>query len=94
MLVVYFDRQVIPGSSEYVLCHLVDHELGSFRSAINDDNGAPAYHPGALIKIILLAYSRGIIGSRRIESARSENILFIVVSGESGITALDHKMPP
>lgn len=49
----------------------------------NDDDGASAYHPGVLIKIILLAYSRGIIGSRRIEAACRENILFIAVSGDS-----------
>ncbi len=27
LLPVDFDRQVIPGSFEYALCHLVDHEL-------------------------------------------------------------------
>ncbi len=86
LLAVDFDQQVIPGSFEHALCHLVDHELdlSSFHLRYkNDDNGASAYHPGALIKIILLAYSRGIIGSRRIEAACRENILFIAVSGDS-----------
>jgi transposase len=86
LLAVDFDRQVIPGSFEHALCYLVDHEmdLSSFHSRYkNDDNGASAYHPGALIKIILLAYSRGIIGSRKIEAACRENILFIAVSGDS-----------
>lgn len=27
LLPVDFDRQIIPGSFEYALCHLVDHEL-------------------------------------------------------------------
>lgn len=27
LLAVDFDRQVIPGSFEHALCHLVDHEL-------------------------------------------------------------------
>ena len=27
LLPVDFDRQVIPGSFEYALCHLVDHQL-------------------------------------------------------------------
>lgn len=86
MLAVDFDRQVIPGSFEHALCHLVDHELdlSPFHLRFkNDENGAPAFHPGALIKIILLAYSRGLISSRKIEAACRENMLFIAVSGDS-----------
>ena len=49
----------------------------------NDIDGAPAFDPAALIKIILLAYSRGIISSRKIEAACRENVLFIAVSGDS-----------
>jgi len=36
-----------------------------------------------LLKIILLAYSRGIVSSRRIEAACRENVLFMAVSGDS-----------
>ncbi|MDO8357187.1 MAG: hypothetical protein Q7U76_12420 [Nitrospirota bacterium] len=53
-----FDQQVIPGSFEHALCHLVDHELdlaGFHARYKNDDEGAPAFDPAALIKIILLA---------------------------------------
>lgn len=67
LLPVNFDRQVIPGSFEHALCYLVDHELdlASFHARYkNDDNGAPAFDPAVLIKIVLLAYSRGIISSR------------------------------
>jgi transposase len=35
-----------------------------------------------LLKIILLAYSRGLIGSRRIEAACRQNVLFMAVSGD------------
>ena len=49
----------------------------------NDETGAPAYHPGVLLKVVLLAYSRGIVGSRRIEAACRENVLFMAVSGDS-----------
>jgi transposase len=83
---VDFDQQVIPGSFEHALCHLVDHELDltEFHARYkNDDEGAPAFDPAALIKIILLAYSRGIISSRKMESACRENVLFIAVSGDS-----------
>jgi len=75
LLPVDFDRQVIPGSFEYALCHLVDRELdlSAFHARYrNDLEGASAFDPAVLIKIILLAYSRGIIHSRKIADA-SEN---------------------
>lgn len=86
LLPVDFDRQVIPGSFEYALCHLVDHELdlSAFHTRYkNDFEGAAAFDPAVLIKIILLAYSRGIISSRKIEAACRENVLFMAVSGDS-----------
>jgi len=86
LLPVDFERQVIPGSFEYALCHLVDHQLdlSAFHTRYkNDIEGAPAFDPAVLLKIILLAYSRGIIHSRKIEAACRENILFIAVSGDS-----------
>ena len=86
LLPVDFDRQVIPGSFEHALCHLVDNELdlASFHARYkNDDTGASAFDPAVLIKIALLAYSRGIISSRKMEAACRENILFIAVSGDS-----------
>lgn len=86
LLPVDFDRQVLPGSFEYALCHLVDKELdlSAFHCRYkNDGNGAPAFDPAALIKITLLAYSRGILSSRKMEAACRENILFIAVSGDS-----------
>ena len=75
LLPVDVDRQVIPGSFEYALCHLVDRELdlSAFHARYrNDLEGASAFDPAVLIKIILLAYSRGIIHSRKIADA-SEN---------------------
>ena len=60
LLPVDFDRQVIPGSFEYALCHLVDRELdlSAFHARYrNDLEGASAFAPAVLIKIILLAYS-------------------------------------
>ena len=86
LLPVDFERQVIPGSFEHALCHLVDHQLdlSSFHTRYkNDIEGAPAFDPAVLLKIILLAYSRGIIHSRKIEAACRENVLFIAVSGDS-----------
>lgn len=86
LLAVDFDQQILPGTFEYALRHLVDHELdleGFHQRYKNDVQGAAAFNPGALLKIILLAYSRGLISSRKIEAACRENMLFIAVSGDS-----------
>jgi transposase len=47
----------------------------------NDETGRPAFHPKVLLKVVLLAYARGITGSRRIERACSENVLFMALAG-------------
>ena len=85
LLPVDFLAQVQPGTFEHALCHLVDHELDL--SALNarfsnDAGGAPAYPPAVLLKIVLLAYSRGLISSRRIARACRENVLFMAVTGD------------
>lgn len=86
LLALDFDRQILPGTFEYALRYLVDHELdldGFHQRFRNDTQGAAAYDPAALLKIILLAYSRGITTSRKMEAACRENMLFIAVSGDS-----------
>jgi transposase len=86
MLVLDFDKQLEPGSFEHALCHMVDQGLdltGLLSRIRNDDAGAPAYDPAVLLKIVLLAYSRGIISSRKMEAACRDNVMFMVVSGES-----------
>ena len=79
-------EQIQPGSFEFALDHLIDHELdlsaldARFR---NDETGASAYDPRVMLKIVLLAYSRGLISSRRIEAACLHNVQFIALSGDS-----------
>ena len=83
---VVLDAQLMPGSFEYALDFLVDNELDLSRFDArykNDDTGAPAYSPAVMIKIVLLAYSRGLISSRDIERACRENVLFMAISGDS-----------
>jgi len=83
-LTVDFTRQILPGSFEYALCYLIDHEvdLSAFEARCrNDEGGAPAYAPALLLKIILLAYSRGLVSSRAMESACRQNVLFMAVCG-------------
>lgn len=66
-LPVVLDAQLMSGSFEYALDYLIDHQLdlGALdRRYRNDDTGSTAYDPRVLLKIILLAYSRGMISSR------------------------------
>lgn len=85
-LPVDLSRQLLPGTFEHALNHLLDHEL-DLRSLdgrfCNDATGAPAYAPAMLLKVVLFAYSRGIVSSREIERACRENIVFIALSGDS-----------
>jgi transposase len=85
-LPVVFDAQIQPGSFEYALDYLIDHEIDLSRldaRYINDETGAPAYDPAVMLKVVLLAYSRGMVSSRAIERACRENVLFMAISGDS-----------
>jgi len=86
LIAVMLDEQIQPGTFEFALDHLVDHELDL--SALdarfnNDEVGASAYDPRVMLKIVLLAYSRGLISSRKIEQACLQNVLFMAISGDS-----------
>ena len=83
---VFFDKQILPGTFEYTLHHLIDSELdlSIFNDRFkNDETGAPAYDPKILLKIILFAYSRGIVSSRKIAQACRENVLFMALSADT-----------
>jgi transposase len=85
-IAVDLERQLLPGSFEHALNHLIDHELdlsGFDARYRNDLNGAPAWPPAMLLKIVLFAYSQGIVSSRGIERACREHITFIALSGDS-----------
>lgn len=85
-LPVYFDKQILPGTFEYTLNHLIDNELDiSFfdRRYKNDETGAPAYDPRLILKVVLFAYSRGITSSRKIALCCEENITFMALSANT-----------
>ena len=85
-IAVDLERQLLPGTFEYALNYLIDHEidLSSFDARYrNDETGASAYPPAMLLKVVLFAYSRGIVSSRQIERACREHITFIALSGDS-----------
>ena len=85
-LPIVLDAQLMAGSFEYALDYLIDHEIdlsGIAKRYVNDETGAPAYDPAVMLKIVLLAYSRGVVSSRAIERLCRENVLFMAISGDS-----------
>ena len=86
MVPIRLAEQLQPGTFEYTVNYLVDHEidLSVFESRYqNDETGAPAYDPAILLKITLFAYSRGITSSRRIAQACEENVVFMALSADT-----------
>jgi transposase len=77
MIVVNLKEQLILGSFEWTINHFIDKmDLSLFEQNYhNDEMGAAAYPPRALLKSILYCYSNGILSSRRIERACKENII-------------------
>ncbi|MEO8035523.1 MAG: IS1182 family transposase [Acidobacteriota bacterium] len=79
-------RQLLPGTIEHALQHLLEHaiDLSHFDARFrNDVTGAPAYPPAMLLKVVLFAYSHGIVSSRAIERACREHVTFIALCGDS-----------
>ena len=84
-LAVDLKKQLLPGSFEYAVHHLLEREfdLSIFDTRYrNDLNGATAYPPGMLLKVILCAYAQGVVSSRGIERLCREHVTFIALSGD------------
>jgi transposase len=90
MVPIILEKQLVPGTLEFAIHHLIETriDLSPFEGKLrNDETGRPAYNPKVILKAVLLAYSRGIIGSRKIEQAGRENVTFIAITAWS---TLDH----
>ncbi|MGQ0529961.1 MAG: transposase, partial [Panacagrimonas sp.] len=86
LLAVKFSEQIIPGSFEYAVNWLVDHQidLSVFAARYrNDETGASAYDPAVMLKIVLVGYARGLTSSRLIERACRENVVFRALTGDT-----------
>ncbi|MCK9376138.1 MAG: IS1182 family transposase [Syntrophobacterales bacterium] len=83
LLPVSLEDQLMPGTLEFAIHTLVEKRLdmsvfdGKYH---NDETGRAAYDPKILLKVVLLAYSRGLISSRKIEQACWENVVFIALA--------------
>ena len=86
MVPVTLSDQLRPGTFEYAIHELVDHhiDLSPFDDRYcNDETGAPAIDPAILLKLVLFAYSRGIISSRRIARECEQNIVFMALAADT-----------
>ena len=86
MIPVSFKNQILPGTFEHTLCHLIDNQIDLSIFDVhykNDETGAPAYDPAILLKIVLYAYSKGINSSRKIEKLCRENIVCMALAADT-----------
>jgi len=83
MVPVSLEDQLIPGTLEYAIHHVLEKrlDLSDFdKRYCNDETGRKAIDPKVLIKIILFGYSRGMVSSRSLELACRENITFMALA--------------
>jgi transposase len=83
MLPVSLEDQLMAGTLEFAIHTLVEErmDLSCFDEKYsNDETGRLAYDPKVLLKVVLLAYSRGLVSSRKIERACRENVTFMALS--------------
>jgi transposase len=84
LIPVSFEEQLIPGTLEFAIHTLVETRMDMSifdNNYQNDETGRRAYDPKVLLKVVLFAYSRGLISSRKIERACCENVTFMALSG-------------
>ena len=84
MNAVSLEEQLVPGSLEFAIHTLIETrmDMSVFEDKYkNDATGRSAYDPKVLLKVVLLGYARGLISSRQIERACSENVIFMALSG-------------
>ena len=82
MIPVSLEDQLVPGTLEHTIHEVVETKVDLSIFVLkynNDETGAPAHDPKILLKVILLAFSRGMTGSRKIEKACRENITFMAL---------------
>ena len=85
LIPISLEKRIVEGTLEHTIHYMVEKRMdtGIFEERFkNDETGSPAYHPKVLLKVILLAYSRGLLSSRDIERACRENVVFMALAGE------------
>jgi transposase len=85
MVAISLEEQLIPGTFEFTLNEIIHNQLdlSAFDEFYdNDQTGPKAYSPQAMLKVILYAYSKGLLSSRKIETACRTNVVFMALAAE------------
>lgn len=83
MIPVSMSRQLVPGTLEYAIQHIIEEHMDMSlfdKRYRNDKTGRSAIDPKILLKIVLFGYSRGMISSRSLERACKENVTFMALT--------------
>lgn len=83
MVPISLEEQLAPGTLEHAIHYLIEQRIdtrGFDERFRNDQTGRRAYDPKILLKLVLLAYARGMLSSRHIERACRENVVFMALS--------------
>lgn len=83
MVPVSLEEQLMPGTLEYAIHRLIEERIDTTifdEKYRNDQTGRSAYDPKVLLKVVLFAYSRGMLHSRPIERACRENVTFMALT--------------
>ena len=83
LIPVCLEEQLMAGALEFAIHTLVETRMDTAifdERYSNDETGRWAYDPKILLKVILLAYCRGLISSRKIERACRQNVTFMALS--------------
>jgi transposase len=86
MVSVSLKEQLQEGTFEEALDYLIDHKIDTRafdKRYHNDEVGRPAWDPKTMLKIVLFAYSRGIVSSREMARACEENVTFMALTGDA-----------
>ena len=83
LVAVSLEDQLEPGTLEHTIHYVVEQRLdlsGFEGERSNDDTGRPGYDPRVLLKVVLLGYARGMLSSRKLETACRQNIVFMALT--------------
>jgi transposase len=83
LIPVCLEHQILRGTLEHTIHLLVEQkrDLSLFECRDkNEETGCPASDPKILLKVVLCAYSRGVIGSRRIEWLCWHNVICMALA--------------
>jgi len=83
MVPISLADQLVPGTLEYAIHHIIEErlDLSQFNKRYhNDETGRTAIDPKILLKVVLFGYSRGMTSSRSLERACIENVTFMALT--------------